>query len=56
MKDVPHALSYLKCIHCGKEYISCDPVDMHSKEVECPQCGRMGERIVWKLIDGKQER
>ena len=38
-EEMPHKLSEVICVHCGKRWISVRPVGTLLKDLECENCG-----------------
>ena len=38
-KNIPHTVSEVICVKCGKRWICVRPEDTLLKEIECPDCG-----------------
>ena len=36
---IPHKVSEVICVRCGKRWISVRPAGTLLKEIECPECG-----------------
>ena len=39
-ENLPHKVSEVICVKCGKRWISVRPEKTLLKELECPKCGR----------------
>ena len=39
-ENLPHKVSEVVCVKCGKRWISVRPEKTLLKELECPKCGR----------------
>lgn len=38
-ENLPHTVSEVICVKCGKRWIACIPDYLKLKELECPNCG-----------------
>ena len=38
-KNIPHTVSEVICVKCGKRWICVRPEDTLLKDIECPECG-----------------
>ncbi len=41
-ENLPHKVSEVICVGCGKRWIAVRPMTTLLKELECPQCGKQG--------------
>lgn len=41
-EHIPHKVSEVICVKCGKRWISVRPTRTRLKELECPQCNEQG--------------
>lgn len=41
-EHIPHKVSETICVKCGHRQIDVRPVDTLLKDLECPECGRVG--------------
>ena len=44
-EHIPHKVSEVICVKCGKRWISVRPTRTLLKELECPQCHEQGSVI-----------
>lgn len=38
-ENMPHVVSEVICVKCGKRWIAVRPEDVRLKDLECPNCG-----------------
>lgn len=41
-ENIPHKVSEVICVHCGRRWIAVRPVTVLLKLIECPECTNQG--------------
>lgn len=54
-ENLPHKVSEVICVGCGKRWIAVRPCVCKLKDLECPQCGKHGYVIeTGEIIDNEE--
>jgi len=54
-ENLPHKVSEVICVGCGKRWIAVRPMSTLLKDLECPQCGKQGYVIeTGEIIDNEE--
>lgn len=54
-ENLPHKVSEVICVGCGKRWIAVRPMTTLLKDLECPQCGKQGYVIeTGEIIDNEE--